>query len=156
MLTWTDGAIADPAPATDAQVLAAEDALRVDLPSDFLVIARQHQGARPVPSGVRLPNGFGTAVQHLLHFEDAPFASNILAGGFPFEGVLPRGIILFAHDVGGELFCFNYRDNYDAPSVAFWSTDWGLVPLAPSFGAFLELLHDADEREASPKHMTAP
>lgn len=143
MVTWVDGAISDPAPASDAAVRAAEDQLRVDLPADFLAIARTRQGARPEPAGIDLPNGFGTAVANLLHFEDQPFVSNIVAARFPVAESLDKGVIPFAADVGGDLFCFSYRDDYDNPPVVFWSVDWGTLPLAPSFSAWVEMLRDS-------------
>lgn len=142
MVEWTAGAIQDPSPPADAVVRQAEDELRVDLPADFLAVARACQGARPQPGGVTLPDGSVTAVDCLLHFEDAPFTTNILAAGFPYEGILPKGVIPFARDIGGDVYCFNYRDDYDRPSVVYWSADTGMVPLAASFTEFVASLHD--------------
>lgn len=142
MVTWHEGAIDKPTPASDQVVRQAEDELRVPLPADFLAIARNHQGARPEPAGIDLRDGFVTDVDCLFHFADSPFTSNILAAGFPYEDVLPKGIIPFARDIGGDVFCFNYRDDYDNPSVVFFGSGFGMIPLAPSFTAFLALLHD--------------
>ncbi|AGZ45157.1 SMI1/KNR4 family protein [Actinoplanes friuliensis] len=140
MTNWVDGAIDDPRPASDTAVRQAEDELEVSLPSEFLAVARVHQGAAPVPAGIDLPNGFSTAVDHLLHFEDSPFVSNIVAAIFPLLDVLDEGIIPFAADVGGDFFCFDYRADTNHPSIAFWSVDWGVVPLAPNFATFLDML----------------
>ncbi|GAA0510461.1 SMI1/KNR4 family protein [Paractinoplanes deccanensis] len=140
MVDWVDGAIDDPQPASDTAVRQAQDELEVRLPPDFLAVAQIHQGAAPVPAGIDLPNGFGTAVDHLLHFEDSPFVSNIVAAIFPLLDVLDEGIIPFAADVGGDFFCFDYRADDDQPSVVFWSVDWGIVPLAPDFAGFLGML----------------
>jgi len=143
MVDWVDGALTNPQPATAAAaVKQAQDALRVDLPPDFLSVATIHQGASPVPAVVDLPNGFSTSVGHLLHFADAPFVSNIVAAGYPLRDVSEKGFIPFALDVGGDPFCFNYRDDYDHPTVIFWSVDWGAVPLAADFGSFVAMLHD--------------
>lgn len=142
MVTWVDGAIANPPPASEEAVRAAQLQLRVPFPADFLAIARTHQGARPEPADIDLGNGFTTAVDCLLHFEDSPFVSNILAAGFPVADALDKGVIPFAKDIGGDLFCFSYREDYDHPPVVFWSADWGTLPLAPSFSAFVELLHN--------------
>ena len=142
MVNWADGAIDDPRPASDTVVRQAQDELEVSLPSDFLAVAQTHQGAVPVPAGIDLPNGFSTAVDHLLHFEDSPFVSNIVAAMFPLLDVLDEGIIPFAADVGGDFFCFDYRTDDDHPSVVFWSVDWGVVPLAPNFAAFLNMLRE--------------
>lgn len=142
MVNWADGAIDDPRPASDTAVRQAQDELEVKLPADFLAVAQIHQGAVPVPAGIDLPNGFGTAVDHLLHFEDSPFVSNIVAAIFPLLDVLDEGVIPFAADVGGDFFCFDYRADDAHPSVAFWSVDWGVVPLAPNFADFLTMLRD--------------
>ncbi|XVV14066.1 SMI1/KNR4 family protein [Actinoplanes sp. CA-131856] len=142
MVTWVDGAIDDPQPAPDTAVRQAQDDLEVELPPDFLAVARVHQGAAPVPASIDLPNGFGTTVGHLLHFEDRPFTSNIVAAIFPLLDVLDEGIIPFAADTGGDFFCFDYRADADHPSVVFWSVDWGVVPLAPNFAAFLGMLRN--------------
>ncbi|MEU8233315.1 SMI1/KNR4 family protein [Actinoplanes sp. NPDC048967] len=142
MVTWVDGAIDDPRPASDTAVREAQDELEVILPSEFLAVARIHQGAAPVPARIDLPDGFSTAVDHLLHFEDSPFVSNIVAAIFPLLDVLDEGIIPFAADAGGDFLCFDYRADNDHPSVVFWSVDWGVVPLAPTFAGFLGMLHD--------------
>lgn len=136
MVDWVDGAIDDPRPASDTAVRQAQDELEVELPAEFLAVAQIHQGAAPVPAAIDLPNGFSTSVDHLLHFEDSPFVSNIVAAVFPLLDVLDEGIIPFAADAGGEFFCFDYRADDEQPSVVFWSVDWGVVPLAPDFTAF--------------------
>jgi cell wall assembly regulator SMI1 len=142
MVTWVDGAIDDPRPASDTAVRQAQDELEVELPSEFLAVAQIHQGAAPVPASIDLPNGFSTSVDHLLHFEDSPFASNIVAAIFPLLDVLDEGIIPFAADGGGDFFCFDYRADDSHPSVVFWSVDWGVVPLATNFADFLGTLRD--------------
>ncbi len=142
MVNWIDGAISDPKPADPKAVKAAENELRVNLPPDFLAIAAVHQGATPSPAKIWLPNGSGTAVAHLFHFEDAPFTSNILAAGFPWQDSLDKGVIPFAADIGGDLFCFNYREDYDNPPVLYFSVDTGALPLAANFTDFIALLSD--------------
>ena len=111
MVTWKDDLIPNPAPASDEAVRRAERALRVRFPADFLAVARARQGAAPVPNGITLPDGSVTGVHHLLHFAEEPAMRNIVARRFPVEGVLPKGVIPFAEDIGGDLFCFNHRKN---------------------------------------------
>lgn len=142
MVQWVDGAISNPPIASATAIKAAENHLRVDLPLDFLAIAAAHQGASPVPAKVHLPDGSVTSVAHLLHFEPTPFVSNIVAAQFPWQGVVDKGIIPFAADTGGDVYCFNYRDDYDNPGVVFFSVDHGVVPLASSFTAFVAWLGD--------------
>ncbi|WP_375450866.1 SMI1/KNR4 family protein [uncultured Devosia sp.] len=140
MVDWVDGAISNPHPASPEAVKTAENRLRVNLPPDFLAIAALHQGAAPVPANVVLPNGFVTALAHLLHFEASPIVSNIVAAQLPWTGVIDKGIIPFAADIGGDVYCFNYREDYDNPGVAFFSVDFGTVPLASSFTDFVKSL----------------
>lgn len=142
MTEWHDAAITAPGAASETAVRDAERALRVRLPIDFLAVAREHQGAAPAPAKVTLPDGSVTGVAHLLHFEDEPGFTNIVARRFPVAEVLDKGIIPFAEDVGGDLFCFNYRQDPERPSVVYWSVDTGAVPLASDFTAFVAALHD--------------
>lgn len=142
MPDWIDGALAQSPPASDAAIRSAEVVLRVRLPQDFLDVARQTQGARPEPGKFTLPDGAVSGIQHLLHFENAPFTSNIVSRREVVAGVLPKGVIPFAEALGGDLLCFSFRANYDHPPVVFWSVDCGLVPLAGSFTDLLALLHD--------------
>lgn len=143
MTRWVDDLIPDPQPAAPAVVAAAQNALRVPLPQDFLAVAATRQGARPEPGDIALPNGTVTTIAHLLHFEDSPPHTNIVGRGFPLRGILPKGVIPFAEDVGGDLLCFNYREDYDHPPIAFWSVDTGLLPVAASFSDLLAKLHDS-------------
>ncbi|MBC8160383.1 MAG: SMI1/KNR4 family protein [Roseiflexaceae bacterium] len=142
MVAWHDGVISNPSLASDTAVREAARALRVRFPADFLAVARLHQGAVPIPGNITLPDGAVTAVQNLLHFEAAPGMQNIVARMFPVAGVLDKGVIPFAEDIGGDLFCFNYRQTPDAPTVVFWSVDTGMVELAANFTEFVALLHD--------------
>lgn len=124
-------------------VVEAQNVFRVDFPPSFLAIATAHPMARPEPNGVALPNGFTTGLSHLLHFEKTAGAegfSNIVNRFFPVEGVLEKGVIPFAEDAGGDLFCFSYRDDYDAPPIVFWSVDTGALRVAASFDDFVTSL----------------
>ena len=141
MVQWVDGLIPNPPFAPRAAVRAAEQQLGVRFPPDFLAVARVHQGARPVPNGIAIPSFGGTAVAHLLHFGDAPGHTNIVARRFPLDDAMEDGVIPFAEDIGGDLFCFDYRRDPAHPSVVFWSVDTGPLPLADSFTAFLDTLY---------------
>lgn len=141
MPDWVDGAIAGSPPASNEAIRSVEAGLRIRLPKDFLAIAQRTQGARPEPGSFTLPDGTVTGIQHLLHFEETPFLSNIVARREPVARILPKGVIPFAEALGGDLLCFNFRGNYDHPPVLFWSVDSGLVPLADSFTSLLALLH---------------
>ena len=133
--------------ASPAVVRAAERHLGVRFPTDFLALARVHQGAQPLPNHLTVP-GFGaTAVAHLLHFQDEPGFTNIVAHRFPLDDALEDGLIPFAEDIGDDLFCFDYRRDPARLSVVFWSIDSGPLPLADSFTAFLALLSPEESEE---------
>jgi len=140
MVQWLDALIPSPPIASRAAVRAAEQQLGVRFPSDFLALARVHQGAQPLPNGLTIPDFGGTAVAHLLHFLDEPGFTNIVARYFPLADAIEDGLIPFAEDIGDDLFCFDYRHDPAHPSVVFWSVDTGPLPLADSFTAFLALL----------------
>ncbi len=142
MVTWQAGVSPNPSVASDAAVRAAERALRIRFPADLLAVARVQQGAVPTPAKITLPDGAVTAVKHLLHFAEEPGMQNIVARQFPVANVLDKGVIPFAEDIGDDLFCFNYRETPDTPSVVFWSVDSGIIPLAASFTEFVALLHE--------------
>lgn len=140
MVEWVDGAILAPEPASAEMVQNADRQLRVRLPLDFLEVARLRQGARPEPGRVQLPDGSTVSVECLLHFEEEPFYLNIVARLFPLRGVLQKGVIPFAEDIGGDVFCFNYRKDPEHPTVLYWSVDTGPIHLADSFTDLVGLL----------------
>lgn len=140
-VTWVDGALTQPSVAHAKSVIAIARELRVHFPEDYLDVAIGHQGARPEPGDFDLPGGWTYGVEHLLHFEPDSF-SNLLTRRFPVEEVLPPTVVPFAEASGSTLVCFDFGIDAEAPTVAFWSVDTGLVPLADSFTAFLDLLHD--------------
>lgn len=142
MVTWRDGAITNPSPATSGAVRQAERELRVKFPADFLAVATVRQGAHPEPANITLPNGWGEAVEFLLHFEVDPFFTNIVERIFTLKGVLDKGVIPFATALGSNVLCFNFRKDFHNPTVEFWSVDTGPVPIASSFTDLLTKLHD--------------
>ena len=142
MVEWVDALIPQPPQVTPDAIRAAEEQLDVRFPSDFLDVVRVHQGAQPVPNHITIPDFGGTAVAHLLHFQDAPGHTNIVARRFPLDDAMEDGVIPFAEDVGDDLFCFDYRRNPARPSVVFWSVDTGPLHLADSFTDFLDILYE--------------
>lgn len=140
MVEWVNDTIDAMPPATDAEVAAAEETLGVRFPADYLAVARAHQGAGPVPQRVDLPNGFVVGVDYLLPFSDSAGIHGIVARRFPLEDVIAPTVIPFAEDTGGDLFCFDFGKSASNPPVGFWSTDTGLVELAPDFTSFVASL----------------
>lgn len=142
LVEWVPAAVPSAPRAMAEQVIAAYRAIgHWPFPEDFLDVAAERQGVCPVPGAFDLPNGFTQAVEHLLHFEPDSF-SNIVTRRFPLEAVLDDGVVPFAECLGSDVLCFDFRLDRDAPTVAYWSVDTGLVPLADSFTGFVALLHD--------------
>ena len=144
MVQWNDSLLPHPPVASTDAIRDAEAQLGTRFPPDFLAVARVHQGAQPVPSDISIPNFGITAVAHLLHFQDEPGQTHIVARRFPVDDAMEDGLIPFAEDIGDDLFCFDYRQDPEHPTIVFWSVDSGPVHLADSFTAFLDLLYQAD------------
>ena len=142
-ITWYDYTIDNPPKASPESVAKAEKELGVKLPADFLAIAAVHQGAGPEPDGFDTPDGGGSAISSLFHFEEGLF-NNIVAR-WDSAVALPDKVIPFAADGLGNLICFDYRTTPDHPSVVFWDHEKCDDPpqfIASSFTEFLSKLYD--------------
>ena len=147
-VSWFNSAIRNPSPASDDQVQKAERELGVRLPADFLAIAKTHQGAMPEPECFDLPEGGKGSIKYLLHFEEEPFYSSIAALREPVNDVLPKKVIPFAEDSGGNLLCFDYRNSDETPEILFWDHEgnapFPLQTIASSFTDLITRLRDYD------------
>ena len=137
-------------PLPEHVIRGAEELLGVAFPADYRTCVRENHGASPEPSGYLIPNKSrpsGNAVGSLLTLD--PYApGNVFAviSGLAYDAQLPSGLVPVADDGGGDLVCLDYRlcGPQGSPSVAYWCHELegpdGLVPLAPSFTAFLASL----------------
>jgi cell wall assembly regulator SMI1 len=144
-VTSTDYDLSDPRPATTAEIEAAEAALGVTLPADFVAVARHHQGRAPSPCVFTLEDGTESVFNHLLHFDRSSPTSSLVGAWNDLRDILPSGLVPFAPDPGGNYLCFDFRESVVHPPIAFWAHDDPTGPLqrvAPSFTALLALLHD--------------
>ena len=144
-VTWINDQIANPPYASDEAVRVIERQFGVRFPADYLAVARAHQGAAPRPAGFDVEDFGRTAVQYLLHFEEKPPFSNIASRWEMAQDGLAEKVVPFAEEIGGDLVCLDFRENPDAPTVAFWSVDTGEVTIADSFTDFLTKLHGDEE-----------
>jgi len=144
-----------------SEIGAAESALGVKFPADYREFIRTHQGMSPDPnvfSFVEHGRRTETTLGILLHFS-AENADRVDAMYYLPRAVenmsewLPRGVVPFATDDGGNAIAFDYRISAERPPVvfidhgeAFVAKDGGAAPfagcrVADTFTDFLELLH---------------
>jgi SMI1 / KNR4 family (SUKH-1) len=138
MVTWT-GALPGQPRASAQAVREAEQGFGVRFPADFLQIATTMQGASPDPSRIKLPNGAGTSFGSLLHFEESPPFTNIVARRWPLEDWLPEGVVPFA-ETSGDLWCFDFRADPGHPVVIYYQHDDPDLDFPPIASSFTDLL----------------
>ncbi len=125
--------------ASTAAVADAEATLGVRFPADFLAIATVLQGASPEPFSIRLPDGHSSGFGSLLHFEEEPPFTNIVARRWPLEDWLPQGITPFAES-SGDLWCFDFRSDPVRPKIVYYAHDDPDLTFPPVAESFTDLL----------------
>ena len=144
MLEW------EPAhpPLPERIVAAAEMILDRRLPASYKALAQRYPGGRPARS--ERDEGWIACVGWLMsldprHGENVYEAIATLAADD--EHPAPDAVPIIG-DGGGNLICLDYSAGATEPAVVYWQHelywDEGMVAVAPSFDAFLEIL----EREA--------
>lgn len=124
------------------------------LPSDFLNLVREHDGAALDPCecdvfDTRLQRVERFGCKQLLAFEGQGRASIFELPADQVER-LPARIVPFGLEGGGYLFCFDYRRPAvgDQPSVVLFIAEnedqHRVMPVAKSFGGFLNLIESRD------------
>lgn len=145
MLTWTT----TQEPLADAILEAAELILGVELPATYRALAQRYPGGYPERANdieVRHGSSSWKSCVGVLLSLDPRHSDSVYfhLRGQGSEGGLPAGVVPIADDGGGDLVCLDYRASSDEPSVVYWAHEFGgiegLVPLADTFGEFLDLL----------------
>lgn len=135
-------------PVDDSRVEAVERSLAVRFPTDYRSCVKQCHGGRPAKrefdvhaAGLK----FRSSLAVLLSFSEEN-SENILNTCKDLEGQLPKGIVPFAEDGGGDYMCFDFRSNEtaDNPGIIYWHRS-GLPEnefsfLANTFSEFLGIL----------------
>jgi hypothetical protein len=144
MLTWKS----QTPPLPDAVLAAAELILGVRLPDAYKSVAQQWPHGSPMESDFTVRGGtLGTwrsCVGCILSL-DPRHSDNVYShvGDGVQPAGLPAGVIPIIDDGGGDLVCLDYRTAAE-PRVVYWAHEVGgvegIVPVADSFVAFLELL----------------
>ncbi|MEI3851383.1 MULTISPECIES: SMI1/KNR4 family protein [Ensifer] len=129
----------------DTVVVGAAMMLGVDFPPLYRELIRTHNGAYgdaefPV-AGSSQAGGFGLWLS-LLPWDSESVWTSLACWS---EHDLPRQIIPFGEDGGGNLVCFDYRSSSE-PSIVLWYHELqgqdGIHPLAERFPDFLTLLRE--------------
>ena len=123
----------------------------VTLPADYVAVAKTAHGAQPSRHEIIYQDPvlgpFGASMSVLLSldpdYSDGMFtAVRILHG----SDQLPRFVIPFGADAGGDYFCFDYRKTGPAgpPTVCYFAHELdrprALIPVAANFTELLEKL----------------
>ena len=147
----------------DMEVIDAfAERMGVLLPRKYKALLSEHNGLYPAKPCFDFVNPWGQVDCRAIAFygygtrygEIGNFQPSLLD---PCDAEV-QGIVAIGEDGGGDKICFDYRDcpGTDDPPVVFlyhdlWWPDeageWHRViwPLAPSFDAFLEMLHEEED-----------
>jgi len=133
----------------DEAIDEVERRLGVKLPPDYVAVARHAHGGQPSRAEITYQHPgigpFGTAMSELLSLD--PDYSNSLFSALSrltVSGQLPKLVIPFGADAGGDYFCFDYRKTGPSgpPTVCYFAHETApeesLIPLASSFTELLE------------------
>lgn len=139
-VTWHEHLIDNPRRASAEAVRETEQEFGVTFPADYLAVATVHQGARPEPESITLPDGTGTGFGRLLHFEDAPPHTNIISRRWVVQDWLPERVVPFA-DSSGDLWCFDFRADPANPTVVYYAHDDPNESLPVVASSFTDLIN---------------
>jgi cell wall assembly regulator SMI1 len=130
-------------PVSEEHVVEVEKALGVRFPDDYRRLIPQCHGASPTP--VDYIESRGTGPHQMLSFDPADeyYIVDTVAG-LAIDNQLPDKVIPFAEDAGGDMMCFDFREDPANPKVIYWAHDSGepdpFYFLASSFTEFIEML----------------
>ena len=155
---------------TADEVASFERSFGRALPADYRSFLERHNGGVPVPDHwhcgpVHEEPGFGwtppsVQVDRLFGLVTEPTWASLAWAVRCYRGRIPEGLVPIADDPAGNVFCLDLTDA-DPGTVWYWDHEneaeegepaWreNLLPLAPSFSAFLDGLIDeaAEERRS--------
>jgi len=133
------------------QIEAIEKILGVRLPYDYLLIAKLHNGERPIPGDIDIGKR-STIVTYLLTLEaEVSNSSDSLLSSYQNNDDRDDKIVPFAIAGGASRFCFDYRENNSIPTIVFDNSDIeysdprSIVKVCNTFTEFLEKLYLDEE-----------
>lgn len=149
-VTWNNYLWDEDHIASISQVEEIESKLNIKFPEDYLDVASQHQGKTPVPCGT----SSGSMLTILLHFENDPSNKKYTSSIIRKHEIITREkysplIIPFAKAGGASLFCLDFRDSKNNPSIIFLDWDYfgdgdedALHFVAKNFTEFLSMFEE--------------
>lgn len=142
-ITWhnTEGKL------TNQEINEVEEQLNIRFPKDYLEVVSNNDGGYPNVNVFKLNNG-EEMLNNLISFKTSSY-SNILETLEAVSDRLPKKVIPFGEDPGGNLICFDYRSS-DEPTVVFWDHEIAgagefekaISFVSDSFTDFLNMLHE--------------
>ncbi|MFE8596112.1 SMI1/KNR4 family protein [Archangium violaceum] len=120
-----------------------EQAWGVRLPELYKQLVCRHQGMAPEPCLFNV-GGSEDVFNDLLTITpiEGRESYSVMRVHEVLAPHLPPGIFPFGRTPGGEYLCFDFRNAPDAPRVVLVTSELSILPVANSFHAFLEELHD--------------
>lgn len=133
----------EPRPADSSELARLEAMWGVELPGEYKRVVSAHQGMTPEPSVFTVGRGANVFSVLLTVTRDADRASYSIHDSYNLiRPHVPSGIYPFGKTPGGEYLCFDYRDSAQPPRIVLVTVEMTLHPVANSFQALLEGLHD--------------
>lgn len=149
---------------TDADVRQLEDSLEITLPSSYVAMLRDGNGGIPMAPCFN-QGSRERLIERMLAVLADPNAHGAL-GSYEVEVVwgqifdrisnnpelVGAEVVPIAALFAGDFACLDYRAGTGEPSVVVWQHDAEVQPcletVAPSFEAFLEMLHEPSDEDA--------
>lgn len=133
------------APVQDCILDQLETALNVSLPPDYRECVRICHGGRPVRNKFSFVDPdigmMESCIGVLLSLSEGD-DEGLLPTFKRLTVYLPSGAVPIADDGGGDFVCLDFTTS-DIPTVGYWPHgEDRLIPLAPSYSEFLDLLHE--------------
>jgi hypothetical protein len=133
----------EPRPAASSEIERLEAMWGVELPVEYKRVVAAHQGMTPEPCVFKVGRGANVFSVLLTVTRDAERASYSIQDSYNLiRSHVPSGIYPFGKTPGGEYLCFDYRDSAHPPRIVLVTVEMTLHPVANSFQALLEGLHD--------------
>jgi cell wall assembly regulator SMI1 len=103
---------------SEKDICSVESALGVTLPTDYRIFVADHNGARPKPKAIDIPGKREGVMERLVHL-DSGTSDNVSSAATALRSRGQGGLVPFASDPFGNLFCFQFSGN-SVIAVVFW------------------------------------